>query len=134
MCDDAEVHSTGREYSHMTRWHDLQGRALKTSLQTNMSEDFSLPSTGDNYAITSTWLFHKHYTYPIPGDASARVLTETGAVARLVAPGKGVVFQDTGSVTYVPGYEYEVPSEMHGTYHDRFGGPAFEATICDALT
>ena len=132
FCGASEVLATGREYSEMTRWHDLDGRAVKTSLQTNMSEDFSL--VGTSYAVTSTWSFHKHYVYPVPGDADSRVLTESGAVSRLVAPGQGLVFQDTGSVTYVPGFEYEVPFEMHGV-HDRFNGsPAFDAAVCDALT
>jgi hypothetical protein len=132
ICGASEVLATGREYSRMTRWHDLDGRAVKTSLQTNMAEDFSLLGTG--YAVTSTWSLHKHYVYPVPGDTDSRVLTESGAVARLVAPGQGLVYQDTGSVTYVPGFEYEVPSEMHGV-HDRFdGSPAFEAALCGALT
>jgi hypothetical protein len=52
---------------------------------------------------------------------------------RLRAPGGGLLFQDTGLVTYVPGEEYESPSEMHGV-HDRFPELDLDALICQGLT
>ena len=132
LCGGHAVHTTGFEDVNITRWHDSEGRALKTSLQTNYSEGFTLPS-GNGVTVVSTGSWHKHYAYPVPGEIDSRILTETGAIQRLRAAGQGVVFQDTGSVTYVPGFEYEVPSEMHGV-HDRFGGPAWEDALCAALS
>ena len=134
ICSGAEVHATGHEYSRMVRWHDLEGRALKTSLQTNMAEDFSLPATGDPYSVSSTGSWHKHYDYPVPGDGDARILIETGAMTRLAARGQGVIFQDTGLVTYAPSHEYEEPVVSHGAHHDRFGDTAFDDAICEALS
>jgi hypothetical protein len=77
--------------------------------------------------------WHKHYVYPVPGDLTQRVLTETGSAEKLRVPGEGVTFRDSGSVTYVPDQEYETPSRMAGV-HDRYSGADLEALICDGLT
>ena len=82
--------------------------------------------------LSGDW--HKHYVYPVPGDATQRVLTETGSALKLRVPGGGVTFHDSGSVTYIPDQEYEGVAVMHGV-HDRFNGaPAVEDLMCDALT
>lgn len=131
VCDGAAVHSTGYANVTIKRWHDAEGRALKTSLQSNLPEQLTLPSVA-GVAVESTGSWHKHYVYPVPGDVDARILTETGSIMRLRVAGKGVIFQNTGSVTYVPGFEYEVPSQMHGV-HDGFGD-AWKDAVCEALT
>jgi hypothetical protein len=133
QCGGADVYVTGQERSFMTRWHDLEGRAVKTSLQTNIDDRLGLSPSGDGYAVLGSGHWHKHYVYPVPGDSSARLLTETGAIMRIVAPGRGgLLFQDTGSVTYLPDQEYEGVAEMHGV-HDRFTGASEEAAICQGL-
>jgi hypothetical protein len=48
-------------------------------------------------------------------------------------PGEGDTFRDSGTVTYVPGEEYETPSVLHGV-HDRYSGADLDALICDGLT
>jgi hypothetical protein len=134
QCDGHEVYVTGEQRARVVRWHDLEGRALKTSLQTNYPADhLTLSPTGEGPEVVLSGDWHKHYVYPIPGDLDSRVLTETGANERLRAPGGGLLFQDTGSVTYVPGEEYETPSGMHGV-HDRFTGPDLDALICQGLS
>jgi len=134
QCDGHDVYVTGVQRARIVRWHDLEGRALKTSLQTNFPADhLTLSSTGEGPAAVLAGDWHKHYVYPVPGDLGSRVLTETGAMLRLHASGGGLLFQDTGLVTYVPGEENETPSEMHGV-HDRFPGLDLDALICKGLS
>jgi hypothetical protein len=134
QCDGLDVYVTGVQRVRIVRWHDLQGRALKTSLQTNFPADrLTLSASGEGPAVVLAGGWHKHYVYPVPGDLGSRILTETGAMLRLRAPGGGLLFQDTGSVTYVPGEEYETPSELHGV-HDLFPGLDLDALICLGLT
>lgn len=134
QCDGRDVYVTGVQRARIVRWHDRQGQALKTSLQTNFPADrLTLSASGEGPAVVLAGGWHKHYTYPVPGDLDSRILTETGAMVRLRAPGGGLLFQDTGSVTYVPGYEEETPSEMHGV-HDRFSELDLDALICQGLT
>jgi hypothetical protein len=103
QCDGANVYVTGEEHASTTRWHDLEGRALKTSLQTDIPADrLTLSPTGGGDAVILSAHFHKHYVYVVPGDLSSRVLTETGTLVRLTQPGTGVLFQDTGTVTFRP--------------------------------
>jgi hypothetical protein len=134
QCLGQDVYVTGTQRSKFVRWHDLEGRALKTSIQTNFTSDrLTLSPTGDGDAVYLSGDWHKHYVYPVPGDLTQRVLTETGSAMKLRAPGEGVTFRDSGSVTYVPDQEYETPSSMHGV-HDRFNGTDLDALICDGLT
>src|SRR3954464_5224812 len=132
QCGGRDVYVTGRQSVRIVRWHDLQGRALKTSLQTNFPGDhLTLSPTGQGPADVLAGDWHKHYVYPVPGDLGARVLTKTGAMLRLRAPSGGLLFQDTGLVTYLPGDD-ETPSVLHGV-HDRFPGLDLDALICQGL-
>jgi hypothetical protein len=134
QCSGKDVYVTGVQRSKFIRWHDLQGRALKTSIQTNFPADrLTLSPTGEGPAVFLSGDWHKHYVYPVPGDLAQRVLTETGSALKLRVPGEGVTFRDSGTVTYVPSQEYETPSVMHGV-HDRFTGVDLDALICDGLT
>lgn len=134
QCNGQDVYVTGVQRSKTVRWHDLDGRALKTSLQTNFPADrLTLSSTGEGPAVFLSGGWHKHYVYPVPGDLTQRVLTETGSNLKLRVPGEGVTFRDSGTVTYVPNEEYETQSSMHGV-HDRFSGADLDALICDGLT
>lgn len=133
QCVGQDVYVTGRQRVRIVRWHDLEGRALKTSLQTDFPTDrLTLSPSGDGPAVVLAGNWHKHYLYPVPGDEGSRVLTETGAMLRLRAPGGGLLFQDTGLVTYVPGEEYQTPSQIHGV-HDRFPGLDLDGLICEGL-
>ena len=132
-CDGEVVYVTGVQRSKFVRWHDLAGRALKTSIQTNFpSDQLTLSPTGQGPAVFLSGDWHKHYVYPVPGDLTQRVLTETGSALKLRDPGEGVTFKDSGTVTYVPNQEYETPSAMHGI-HDRYSGADLAQLICDGL-
>jgi hypothetical protein len=134
QCAGQDVYATGVQRSKFVRWHDLDGRAVKTSIQTNFPSDrLTLSSTGEGPAVFLSGGWHKHYVYPVPGDLTQRVLTETGSALKLRVPGEGVTFRDFGTVTYVPNEEYETPSDMHGV-HDRFSDADLDALICDGLT
>lgn len=134
QCNGQVIYATGTQRSKFVRWHDLEGRALKTSIQTNFPADrLTLSPTGSGAAVFLSGDWHKHYVYPVPGDLTQRVLTETGSAEKLRVPGEGVTYRDSGTVTYVPNQEYETPSGMHGV-HDRYSGADLEALICDGLT
>jgi hypothetical protein len=134
QCNGQDVYATGVQRSKFVRWHDLDGRALKTSIQTNFPSDrLTLSPVGEGPAVFLSGDWHKHYVYPVPGDLTQRLLTETGSAMKLRVPGEGVTFRDSGTVTYVPNQEYETPSSMHGV-HDRFSDADLDALICDSLT
>jgi hypothetical protein len=135
QCDGKDVYVTGEEHASTTRWHDLDGRAVKTSLQTDIPGDrLTLSPTGDGDAVFLSAHFHKHYVYVVPGDLSSRVLTETGAMLRLTQPGTGVLFQDTGTVTFAPEHDEETVTVLHGKHELYAGTTDLDTAICDALT
>jgi hypothetical protein len=132
-CDGEVGYVTGVQRSKFVRWHDLSGRALKTSIQTNFpSDQLTLSPTGQGPAVFLSGDWHKHYAYPVPGDLTQRVLIETGSALKLRVPGEGITFRDSGTVTYVPDQEYETPSAMRGI-HDRYSGADLAQLICDGL-
>jgi hypothetical protein len=135
QCDGQDVYVTGGLHASTTRWHDLEGRALKTSLQTDQPGDrLTLSPTGDGVAAILSQHFHKHYVYVVPGDLSSRVLTETGAFLRLTQPGAGVLFEDTGTVTFAPEHDEEIVTVTHGN-HQLYADPeGLDTAICDELT
>jgi hypothetical protein len=84
--------------------------------------------------VTIRGHFNRHYDYLVPGDRTSRVMTEVGAIYLVNEPGKGIVLQDTGAVTFAPGQEFETITSLHGV-HDVYDDPAVvDAVICDALT
>jgi len=135
-CDGQRVYASGSQDARMVRWHDLEGRALKTELQTSFADRLTLSPTGDRDATTVVFSghWHKHYTYPVPGDLDARVLAETGAMFRLQSAGDGILLRDTGTVTFVPGEEYETVAEAHGAHEVYQDSADIDAAICDALS
>lgn len=135
-CAGQAVYINGILYARMTRWHDAQGRATKTIINTNAPEDrFTLAPDGSGPAVTVTGHWNKHYTYVIPGDLSARVLTERGAIYVVKGTDGGVILRDVGQVEFAPGADYEVITQspgQHDLYDDGFA--AFEQALCDELT
>ena len=129
---DVVVSGSGRE--HMTRWHTADGLATKTVVNLAYPADvFSLAGVTDGPAVTIRGHWNRHYEYPVPGDRQSRVMTEVGAIYLVNQPGRGLVLQDTGSVTYEPGREFEVVASRHGI-HDTLDDPAaVDTVICDAL-
>jgi hypothetical protein len=134
VCADQPVYVWGSERVVMTRWHDADGRATRTELHTDVDDHLSLVPGVPDPAVALTGHWQKHYVYPVPGDASARVLRETGSMLRVRDAGGDSLLQDTGLVQYVPDAEYEDVSVMHGI-HDRFnGGPDLDAAICAGVS
>ena len=83
QCNGQDVYVTGVQRSKFVRWHDLDGRALKTSIQTNFPSDrLTLLPTGDGPAVFLSGGWHKHYVYPVPGD-QATCSRRRGDVPRL---------------------------------------------------
>lgn len=135
QCDGQDVYVTGEEHSRMTRWHDLDGFAVKTSLQTDIPADLlTLSPTGQGDQVVLSAHYHKHYVYPVPGELDSRVLTETGAILRLEATGQGMLFQDTGRVVFAPGHDEEIVTVMSGKHQLYDGTSDLDAAICGGLT
>jgi hypothetical protein len=133
-CDGSPVYVSGTGSEHMTRWHLPDGRATKTIVNLSYPEDrLSLSPTGAGPSVIVRGHWNRHYTYPIPGDRSARVLTEVGAVYVATAPGEGLVFHDVGLVRFQPGADFEGIDVMRGP-HDLYEDfAAVEQAVCDQL-
>ncbi len=133
-CDGRAVFVSGSERARITRWHHSDGRATRTVLHTDYPADvltLSADGSGPQAVLSAHW--QKHYDYVVPGSLDDRVLTETGRMMQVRVPGRGVTFRDVGTLTFLPGFEYEVVSEEHGV-HDMYAGGDVDAAICDALT
>lgn len=133
-CDGSPVYVSGTGSEHMTRWHLPDGRATKTIVNLSYPEDrLSLSPTGAGPSVIVRGHWNRHYTYPIPGDRSARVLTEVGAVYVATAPGEGLVFHDVGLVRFQPGADFEGIDVMRGP-HDLYEDfAAVEQAVCGQL-
>lgn len=129
---DVSISGSGREF--MTRWHDAAGRATKTIVHLDFPADvFSLSATGEGPSVTIRGHWNRHYDYLVPGDRDSRVMTEVGAIYLVNEPGRGIVLQDTGRVTFAPGEEFETITSQAGV-HQVYDDPWTVGTvICDAL-
>jgi hypothetical protein len=134
-CGGQDVWVAGGGREHMTRWHTSDGLATKTLVALNYPADvFALTEDGSGTTVTVRGHWQRHYTYPVPGDLSARVMTEIGAIYLVTASGSGNVLHDTGRVTFAPGKDFDEIAEMKGV-HEYYSDPAaFEQLVCDQLT
>lgn len=134
-CDGRPVYSSGYERANQTRWHDAEGRAVKTTFHANFREEFSLSATGDGPTFTLSGNTGKHYTYAVPGDRTTRTLTQVGAnFLGRSGDGGPLLVKDVGVVVFAPGQEEDVVVSQHGT-HDFYDDPTvIDRAICDALT
>jgi hypothetical protein len=134
QCEGQEVYISGSGREFMTRWHDDEGRATKTVVHLDYPADvFSLSPTGEGPSVTIRGHFNRHYDYLVPGDRTSRVMTEVGAIYLVNEPGKGIVLQDVGSVTFAPGEEFETITSQHGV-HQVYDDPwVVGRVVCDAL-
>jgi hypothetical protein len=131
-CDGAVVHVAGGERAGMTRWHDADGRALKSEVRRSFADRLTLAGA-EEPAVHLVAHEARHYVYPVPGDASQRVLRETGAVVVLRAEGGGVLFRVTGQLAYAPGDE-DAPETIHGSFDSWAGVETLDEAICRGLT
>ena len=61
-----DVHVVGREQAGMTRWHDAEGRALKSEVRRKVVDRLTLSGT-DEPAVHLSIHEARHYHYPVPG-------------------------------------------------------------------
>lgn len=137
FCDGEEVVVAGTIRERMTRWHDADGRATRTSVHIDVPGDvLSLPSAGaDGPAVTSTGHFNRHYRYPVPGQLSTRVMTEVGSIYLVRGPDGGkLLLHDTGTVTFAPGRDFEVVDRMSGRHDYYADQTSLQTAVCGALT
>ena len=130
-CGDAVVHVASRERAGITRWHDADGRALKSEVRRSFADRLTIAGT-DEPAVLLSAHEARHYVYPEPGDLTQRVLRETGAVFVLRAEGGGVLFRDTGQLAYPPGDE-SAPERIHGSFDSWTGLETLDEAICRGL-
>ena len=127
-----DVHVVGREQAGMTRWHDAEGRALKSEVRRKVVDRLTLSGT-DEPAVHLSIHEARHYYYPVPGSLAERVLRESGAVFVLRSEEGGVLFQDTGHLAYAPGDESE-PAGISGNFDGWTGVETLDEAICRGLT
>jgi hypothetical protein len=132
-CDGQTIYDAGRERQHITRWHDADGNATKTILDTEFDDVFSLDPAIADPSVSMRTRFTKHYDYLVPGDRDSRVMRQTGASLIAKSSDGGVIARETGWVEYAPGLEDEVITDLRGQHDliDDFDG--FVARVCDAL-
>ena len=99
-----------------------------------MYEDsLSLSPTGAGPSVHVRSHWNRHFQYLVPGDRSARVLTEVGAVYLATAAGDGVVVHDAGLIRFLPGSDFGTIDVIHGP-HDLYSDfAAIERAVCDRL-
>lgn len=131
-CEGRELRISGSIRERMTRWHTGDGRATRTSVHLDAPADvFSLEGTEETLTLRGHW--NRHYTYPVPGDRSSRVMTEVGAIYMASHPGLGNVIHDAGRITFAPGLEFEEIAVSRGT-HEVYADPSIvERVVCDVL-
>jgi len=132
VCDGRVVHVVGREQAGMTRWHDAEGRALKSEVRRKVVDRLTL-SGSDEPAVHLAVHEARHYVYPVPGVLTERVLRESGAVFLLRSEEGGVLFQDTGQLAYAPGDE-SAPVMISGNLDSWTGVETLDEAICRGLT
>lgn len=134
FCAGGEVWAQGTDHQRMTRWHTADGRATRTVVHLDFPGDvfsYSPDGSGPTFTISGHW--NRHYTYAVPGDVATRTLTEVGSIWLGRPGGGGVAFRDSGTVTYVPGADFEEVAVAHGA-HDVLSDPGVvDAAICAAL-
>jgi hypothetical protein len=132
-CDGQTIYISGRERQHITRWHDADGNATSTILDTEIVDVFSLDPDITDPSVTMRSRFTKHYDYPVPGDRDSRVMRQTGASLIAKASEGGVIARETGWIEYEPGLEDEVIADYRGQKDlvEDFDG--FVAGVCTAL-
>ena len=133
-CDGQTIYFSGSEDQKITRWHDQDGNATKTILQTSFPGDvFSLSPTGDGPTVTLRSRFTKHYEYLVPGVRDSRVMRTTGASLIVTTSDGGVIAHEVGWIEFAPGKEDEEVTDFRGPKDlmDDFDG--FVTAVCDHL-
>jgi hypothetical protein len=131
VCGGRDVHVVGREQAGMTRWHDDEGRALKSEVRRKVVDRLTLSGT-DDPAVHLSIHEARHYYYPVAGDLAERVLRESGAVFVLRSEEGGLLFQDTGHLAYAPGDE-SAPAGISGNFDSWTGVETLDEAICRGL-
>jgi hypothetical protein len=132
-CDGAVIYVSGRERQHITRWHDADGNATKTILDTEVVDVFSLdPAMGDP-SVTLRGRFTKHYEYLVPGVRDSRVMRQTGASLVAKSSDGGVLAHETGWIEFAPGLEEEVWTDYRGPKDLLEDFDGFLSEVCGAL-
>lgn len=132
-CDDQTIYVSSRERQQITRWHDADGNATNTILDTEFVDVFSLDPTVADPSVTVFSRVTKHYDYLIPGDRDSRVMRQTGASFVRSSEG-GVIAREAGWIEYEPGLEDEVIADYRGPKDVVEDFDGFVEAVCAALS
>jgi hypothetical protein len=132
-CDGAAIYVAGRERQHITRWHDADGNATKTTLDTEFVDVFSLDPAISDPSVTVRSRFTKHYDYLVPGVRDSRVMRQTGASLVATSSEGGVLARETGWIEFAPGQEDEVITDYRGQKDVVEDFDGFVERVCGAL-
>ena len=133
-CDGATIYASGRERQHITRWHDADGNATKTILNTEFVDVFSLDPAISDPSVTLRSRFTKHYEYLVPGVRDSRVARQTGASFVVKSSEGDVLAHETGWIEFAPGLEDEVWTDYRGPKDLLEDFDGFASRVCGALT
>jgi hypothetical protein len=133
-CGGATIYFTSRERQHITRWHDADGNATKTILNTEFFDVFSLDPAISDPSVTLRSRFTKHYEYLVPGVRDSRVMRQTGASFVVKSSEGGVLAHETGWIEFAPGLEDEVWTDYRGPKDLLEDFDGFASDVCGALT
>ena len=132
-CDGASIYISGRERQHITRWHDADGNATKTILDSEFVDTFSLDPGLADPSVTLRSRFTKHYEYLVPGVRDSRVMRQTGASLIAKSSDGGVLARETGWIQFAPGLEDEVWTDYRGPKDLLEDFDGFLTRMCGAL-
>lgn len=132
-CAGGPVLVLGRGDDVSTRWHGSDDRVTRTVTQRSFDDRLVLAGDDSGGTVHSTQRWVQHYDYRVPGDLASRVLTETGRIRVLRAPGTGTLLRYTGYAEFAPGEDFETLVAEHGRNDFARGVDVVEA-VCGALT
>jgi hypothetical protein len=95
-CSGTSIYSTGVFNLDATRYYDRNGNLTRRANHASETDALSLSPTGAGpiARLIAQWTFT--YDYITPGDTSAAIVTVVGSEIKILAPGSGVITQDTG--------------------------------------
>ena len=132
-CDGQTIYASGHERQQITRWHDAEGNATTTILDTEFRDVFSLDPTGAGPSLFVFARFTKHYDYLVPGVRDSRVMRTTGASFIARSSDGGVIARETGWIEFAPGLEDEVITDYRGPKDLLNDFDGFVERACEAL-
>lgn len=129
-CAAGTIYSTGTDDRRLRRWGDADGRALHSHVVADIRETLALSPEMTGITARAFGHFSERFRYAVPGDASTRVVVQSGNDVTVVVPQTGLVMHDVGVKAFDTEDNVLFAHGQHDVLRD------FEAAfarVCDAL-